>query len=149
MDVIDAPELENASSVTDIKVCSNRVELLSKIGKPLDKGIWWQMQGYFAITGLGHGFVEYCLPDYDDETIEQQKELVLSKYSDKGKIKKLLKQVDEALRYSTMQPHERVYSIEVERDDEAIERIYDLVEYCRKWLKNYHEMHNNLLSKHV
>ncbi len=51
------------------------------------------------------------------------------------------------MRFSDIPLEERVISHIVERDDEAIESVYERIGECRKWLNKYAENHNTFASK--
>jgi len=78
----------------------------------LDKGYYWQMQGYMGLTDRPSASVDYCLLNTPED---------LDKF---------------ALDYSECEMKYRVKSFAVEYDADAVQRIYNRVEDCRDYIKS-------------
>jgi hypothetical protein len=151
LDVIDKPTVEKSTKIFDIKSSQDAESFFEKIDSPFTTGNILQMQGYFGITGIEHGEIVHCLVGEPEDTIDQQEELLFNKMCPDGKhtvefVEAWQKALDSML-YNDIPAKDRLISLPVSRDNEKIDLIYETIIECRKWLMDYHEIHETFTAK--
>ena len=151
LDVIDAETLDKAKSIFDIKSARDSPTFFSKIDEHFTQANIWQMQAYFAITGIEYGEIVHCLVGEPADVIEEQEELLFKKMCPDG-IKTTNFEVawDKAknnMLYNDIPEADRLIGFSVYRDEDAIKLIYDTITECRNWLNEYHERHGKFISQ--
>lgn len=147
IDAFDNEIPDESISVHEIKTTSDRVKFNFRRRYPLDKHNFLQIQGYLAISGKDNAIIHYCLLDYPDSVISEQKELHYKKYiylneSSDGFPEYWEKQ-EMALVHGTVPEKDRIFSCSIDRNEEAIEKIYKKVVDCRTWLVELVEFMEN------
>lgn len=151
LDIIDSPSLETATKILDIKSAGDIKNFYNKIDAPFTPANIYQMQAYFGITGISDGEIVHCLVGEPNDVIEEQKELLFKKWCPDGvENNKFLTEWQKA--YSSMMlldipKKDRIVSKIIDRDDEMIQLIYDTIRACRKWLNEYHQVHEEFTKK--
>lgn len=147
LDVLDAPDLDAATKIMDIKSSVSAESYFCKKDAPFTKANLLQMQGYLAITGKEVGEIVHCLVGYSEETILEQYQLLKEKMCPDGiETKSFLRawaKAESDMRYSYLSPSVRVVGIKVRRDEDCISEIYDTITACREWLNQYHLEHQS------
>ena len=107
-----------------------------------DKGYYWQLQGYMALTGMKTSTVAYCLvntPDgiiYNDmKTTAGQLGLHVDDLPDD-----LVQEMWDSHRYEDIDINIRVKEFVVERNQEDIDAIYKRVELARGYLNDLNQL---------
>lgn len=101
-----------------------------------DKGYYWQLQGYMALTGKESSKVAYCLVDTPDGIIYNDMK------STAGKLglhvddlpDELTQEIWDSHKYTGLDMKVRIKEFEVERDQKSIESIYKRVTLAREYL---------------
>jgi len=141
LDVLDAPTVEGASRVIEIKNSFDIVGFMMISDKELPKSIWYQAQGYMAITDKDVCEVCFCLCDFPDFMIAEQRKIVFDAMCPDGvetdSFLNYWKTAESSMRFSDIPANERIFSRIVHRDEDAISKIYKRVVYCRKWLQEW------------
>jgi len=104
------PDIITPNEIRDTK-CSWDCFTFPLFEQEVDKGYWWQMQGYMALTGRNVAYVDYVLLDTPEE---------LDQY---------------APSYDNVDDKYKIKSFKVERDNDAILSIYERVKECREYIK--------------
>jgi hypothetical protein len=135
-----------SESIIDIKSSWDIETFMDNLGKPLYAGYWWQIQGYLAITGAKIGEVAYCLVNTPPSILNHEKYKLMERLDaatelDSAYIKKE-KELISNMTFDDIPEEDRVIRFLVERDDEAIEKVYRKVEKCREYLAEIEELHN-------
>lgn len=107
-----------------------------------DKGYYWQLQGYMALTGLESSKVAYCLVDTPDGIIFNDMK------STAGKLglhvddlpDELNQEIWDSHKYSDIKINIRVKEFEIERDQKSIDAIYNRVTLAREYLNNLNQL---------
>jgi hypothetical protein len=145
LDVLDAKEIEKSKIIVEVKNCSTLTSFLHAAKEPLPRKIFWQMQGYFAITGKENGIVYNCLVDMPDHVIAEQYDLLVKDLCPDGVITSLFEEEwaekERGFRFNDIPEEERVMPFPIERDEKCIEKIYEKIDICREWLIKYDEIH--------
>ena len=103
------PDIITPKEIRDTK-CSWDCFTFPLFEQEVDKGYWWQMQGYMALTGRNVAYVDYVLLDTPEE---------LDQY---------------APTYDNVKDKYKIKSFKVERDNDAILSIYERVKECREYI---------------
>lgn len=131
--------------VIDVKTSWDIETFMENLGKGLSPLYWWQIQGYFALTGAKSGEVSYCLVDTPAPILNQEKYGLMRRLDVATDENPEYKQA-EAILVNNMTftdiPHkDRRIKFTVERDEEAIGKIYKRVAKCREYLEEIQALH--------
>jgi hypothetical protein len=124
--------------VWDIKTSWNVFTFPHEWTYSLDTGYEWQLQGYMALTGLKKAKLAYCLIDAPSAIISREKQRAEwnSPILDSaGHFDIAMDRIDKLMRYDDIPEEERVFIVDVERDESRINQIYERVELCRKFVE--------------
>jgi len=131
--------------IIDVKTSWDIETFMDVLGKDLSPLYWWQIQGYFALTGAKYGEVSYCLVDTPEVLLNQEKQWLFKRTDAATELNPEYmaaeKELVNNMTFSDMPPAERRIRFTVERDDEAIEKIYKRVVKCREYLAEIEQMH--------
>lgn len=120
--------------VIDVKSSWNMESFLYNIDKELPRNYYWQMQGYMAILELQKAEVHFCLVTTPEHIIQTEIEKrVGEKYS--------AEEIRANLTFDNIPEQERRLRFVVERDDEAIEKLYKRLRKCREYLSTIEQLH--------
>ncbi len=146
-DIIEGSDPYNASFVWDTKLPWDLWTFLSNISDPLDKGYYFQLQGYFALSNAPRGAIAYVLVDTPEEIINQEKYYLLKRMNviseESPEYLEAAAGLEINLIYPDIPLDQKVLIFPVERDEEIIDRIYKKVVKCREFLQYFSEKHNN------
>lgn len=130
------PDIIDENYIIDVKSSWDLETFLTFISKPLPAIYWWQMQGYFSLTGAIRGEISFCLNSTPEHILVREiekkgqhlkypsMEWLLNKYT-----------------YDDIPENERRIRFIIERNDEAISRIPSKVHLAREYLFLLQEMH--------
>lgn len=145
-DLGDNPDIMKSKLIIDIKSNWDLINFLNTINRPLDKGYEKQLSGYKAITGADEAIVAYCLVDCPQMLINDEERRLLyamgSATEESPEYLKKAAKLRNNLTFSEIPQSLRVNKIPVPKID--MNPIYERVEHCRKWLKNFEEIHENM-----
>jgi hypothetical protein len=131
--------------IIDVKTSWDIETFMDCLGKDLSPLYWWQIQGYFPLTGAQSGEVSYCLVDTPEVLLNQEKQWLFKQMDAATGLNPEYmaaeKELVNNMTFSDMPPAERRIRFTVERDDEAIEKIYKRVAKCREYLAEIEQMH--------
>lgn len=128
--ITGTPDIVTANSIIDIKA-SWDCFTFPLFDNELDKGYWWQLQGYMALTGREHAEVVYMLMDTPEDLIEREAKS-LAGWGEYGTEHYLA--VRERLTYDNVPMALRVKSFDVAADPLAVKAIRDRVLLCRDYI---------------
>jgi hypothetical protein len=135
----------NAYYIPDVKSSWDWETFAEVIGNPLNPLYWWQMQGYFDLTGSEEGEVSFCLVNTPDSIIEEEKYRLARRMdaitTESPEYKLAEAMLINNMTFDNIPPIERRIKFEVKRDDAAIEKIHNTVPKCRDYLFELQEMH--------
>jgi hypothetical protein len=148
LDAYSGKSARKASKVIEVKTCANMQSLVNIIGsKDISSMYYWQIMGYLAITGADEGEICHCLVSYPERVIKDEINRFLFKAKsfdfDGEYIQTHIDRIRHNLTFDDIPIHERMYRFKVQRDDDAISRIYEKVKHCRKWLNSFNKLHTN------
>jgi hypothetical protein len=99
----------------------------------------WQGQGYMWLTGSKHFTLAYCLINTPKHLVlDEKKKLawrmgIIDDYDNPEYIE-ASKQIDRNHNFDDIPMQERMFEINIDRDDDKIEAIKERVIQCREWL---------------
>ena len=97
-----------------------------------DKGYWWQLQGYMALTGRTKARLVYTLMDAPPELITD--EARRASYKSELSAQELLDYYTAQMTYSDVDTDLRIKYFDFDRDDKAIEQIKERVGMCQVYI---------------
>jgi len=133
--------------IIDVKTSWDIETFMNVLGENLNALYWWQMQGYFALTGAKRGEVSYCLVNTPESILMKEKYYLAERLNspiDTSVDPEYIRQERELVNNMTFSdiPHkERRIKFTVERDDEAIAKIRKYVIKCREYLAEIEALH--------
>ena len=136
--ITGCPDIIIRDIVKDIKSSWDIYTFFRVHGKKLKQLYYWQMQGYMALTGAKYGVLAYCLIDTPDVLVQDEKRRLQYKMGvidDQNKtFEAACEDLEKLMKYDDIPLHERVYEMPIERNDADIDRIYEQVKECRKYM---------------
>lgn len=138
-DLFIGPIVHESEPIIGIKASWNIHTFFRNHNDRLLKAHYWQLQGYMALTGAQTASMVYCLVNtpqviIQDEVKQLQRQMrVVNPATDKNFLR-AAGELERLAKYDDIPLHERVIDLTVERNDADIERIYDRVKECRKWM---------------
>lgn len=144
-DLFDGESIDKAERVIDIKSSYDIETFLKNITQPLSSTYYWQIQGYLWLTSAPVGVISYCLVNTPESIVNQQAEYLMRKLDVATTENPLYKREYEKLvrnmTFDDIPMEERIIRIEVQRNDDDIEKIYKKVLKCREYLQEFQEKH--------
>lgn len=144
-DIIVSSHDGNTEKIIDIKSSWDGNSLLSNIGSPLNPLYFYQVQGYMALTGAKSAEVAYVLVNMPQEIINGEKNRIFRTMNPATEenidYKKAIHRLEFNMTFDEIPIKERVVRFAVERDEDLINKIYQRVEQCRDWLREFEEIH--------
>lgn len=145
-DVFIGESIYQAEYVYDTKTSWDIETFIDNLGKDLNPLYWWQMQGYLALTGAKRGEVSYCLVNTPEVLLEGEKYALLRRFDvvteEAPEFKIAYNELLNNMTFDDMPIQDKRLKFIVERDDEAIQRIYKRVEKCREYMNEIQELHS-------
>jgi hypothetical protein len=124
--------------VTDIKTSWDIFSFFKAKNEPLNKDYFFQLQGYMSLTGAKSATLAYCLVNTPLNLIEQEKKSLWYKLNcpdlEAYDYLKGCEEIDRLSIYEDIPVNERVFEIEIERDEEIIQAINKRALECREWM---------------
>lgn len=148
--------------VEDVKSSYDIFTFQRAKAKKLEPNYYWQIQGYLYLTGAKLGRIRYCLVNAPASLIDDEKKWLFYKVdhsTEEGqrKYEDRCKQIERNMIYDIelfrkhnpgydlahsvsewvydIPKEERMFTFEVERDEEMIEKINVKVDKCREYIK--------------
>lgn len=152
-DAFDDEDWKKSLFVHEIKTTSNRVKFLNKKRYPVTIHNYLQVQGYMALTDKKKAVIHHCLVDYPESVISEQRNKLFDYFCTDGYETETFldawKEMEAQLRFSNMNPSDRLFSCYIDRDENVIEKIYKKVRLCREWLNDYVEFDKEVESSGI
>lgn len=144
-DLFHGKDVYNSEYIIDVKTSWDIETFLDNLGKDLDEAYWWQIQGYMAITGAKLGEVSYCLVNTPESILNHEryklKERMDSVTEEDPEFIKAENKLKNNMTFDDIPIEQRRLRFLVERDDEAIDKIYRKVAKCREYLSEIEDLH--------
>lgn len=148
IDGADAEFLEEATKIIEVKTADTLNSFTSAIMNDVSTQIYWQAQGYIAMTGKDVVEIANVLTEYPEQVIQEQHRLLYNKYCPNDEVtERFMKIWDIAYKqmmYMDVPIEERIKVRQIERNDSQIELIHEKVEMCWEFLQKMDEHHSKL-----
>jgi hypothetical protein len=107
-----------------------------------DKGYYWQLQGYMALTGMKTSNLAYCLVDTPDGIIFNELRATAAKLGlhVDDLPEELSQEIWDTHKNTEIKPNIRIKEFVVERNQEDIDAIYNRVELARGYLNDLNQL---------
>ena len=138
-DLFTGAMIHDAELIVDVKSSWDIFTFFRNSQAKLNKAYYWQLQGYMALTGAQMAKLVYCLVDtpkpllYDELSRLKWKMGVINPETDEN-YNAACKELERLAKYDDMPIAERIIEIDVPRNDDDIERMYQRVEQCRAYM---------------
>jgi hypothetical protein len=135
--ICGTPDLVEKNEVIDIK-SSYDIFTFFKSKEDINKSYYWQLQAYMCLTGKKTSTLAYCLINTPDCLIQDEKRRLGFKMNiiddvNKDYVEACI-EIDRLMIYDDLPLEEKVHEVTIERNDKDIERMYERVEQCRKYM---------------
>lgn len=138
------PDIIHDDYLIDVKSSFDTSTFFKNLYCGLSDAYWWQMQGYFYLTGIQNGEVSFCLTSTPQAVLDK----IITGLSARG-TKYPEDEIRANFNYDDIPEADRRIKFIVERDDKAISKIPARVHSCRKFLIALEEQrHTPRLAKH-
>lgn len=146
-DLYEGTDILAADRIIDVK-SSWDIYTFSRVRtKEINNLYWWQLQGYMALTGAKTSTLAYCLIDTPEVLINDEKRKLMWKMgviSDTDSTyQEACEELDRNMRFGDIPLEERMIEFTIERDDDAIEEMYDKIKRGRIFLDQLHQSITN------
>lgn len=137
-DLYKGLEIRAADEIIDIKSSWDIYTFFRVHTKPIDKGYYWQLLGYMALTGATSAKLAYCLVNTPELMIlEEERKLFYRMNAGTTENEDYMRACEElrhAMQYDDIPMQERVIEFTIERNQADIDRLYERVKVCREYL---------------
>ncbi len=125
-----------SNEVIDIKSSWSWVTLPLFEEECPNKIYWWQLQGYMALTGRAKARLVYILSDTPIHLIEREARRYCYDNGYDDLDSDIYDMFYADMTYGDVAPSLKLKTFSFEKDENAINQIYDRVEACRYYIKN-------------
>lgn len=157
--IIGTPDIRHKigekRKIIDIKSSWDFATLLANDGGsekwPLNPLYEWQVQGYMALDGASEGEVCYCLVNMPEEFLNSEKKRIyyaMNPVTEEDPIyKQVIAKMENNYTFDEIPIEERIIRFPLIPDPKMIEKIYERVKMCRKWLSDFDKIRTERLTK--
>lgn len=142
-DLYTGESIHNAVSIIDVKSSWDLNSFLANHFSPVNKTYWWQLQSYMALTGAKTAILAYCLIDTPETLINDEKRKLMYKMNcattENEDYIIACEELDKAMKFGDIPMEKKVIEFLIERDDEAIEKLYEAIKKCRLYMQVIHD----------
>lgn len=143
IDGIDAPTIDLATKIVEVKTCFSVKDFMREAVSEIKPSIYWQCQGYMALTGKEVVEVAHVLTAHPEEVIQEQHKLLYDELCPDGEVtERFIKQWDMAYKHMTFEDipiNERILVRRIERDEEAIAEMPIRIEACWQYMAEFQQ----------
>lgn len=137
-DLYEGESITNAELIIDIKSSWDIFTFFRSKTSPLNKLYYWQGQTYMALTGAKKFKLVYCLIKTPFTMIEDEKRKLswsMGVIDPNNKdYQEACQEIDRLMIYDDIDLNERYFEIDIDRNDEDIEKMYQRIKDCREWM---------------
>lgn len=137
-DLFVGEKIYSATEIIDIKSSWDIFTFFRTKTKDVNKMYYWQLMGYMALTGAQKATLAYCLVNTPETLVNDEKRKLHWKMGliddNHPNFVEACEKIDKLSYYDDIPMDERILTIQVERNDADIERIYQRVMECRNWM---------------
>lgn len=149
-DLYEGKDIHHASVIIDTKSSWDAFTFFRNLTKSLDKGYYWQLQGYMALTGAKTSRLAYCLVNTPLIMINDEKRRLMYKMGVISDMDELYleacEELERQMTFDDIPMKDRLIEFTVERNDDDIERLYNTIERSRTYLNElYKRLHPDVI----
>lgn len=129
--------VNNCDELLELKSSWDLFSFFNSKIKQLDNNHYWQVQGYYGLTSAKSAKLAYCLVSSPELLINDEKRRFMWKTGliDENEISdEAFPLIEKNMKFDDIPIKERLHEVFIERDDEAIRKLYKRILQCRKWL---------------
>ena len=138
------PDIITTDTIIDVKTCQDIWTFHDKVGESIPDLYYAQIQAYLWLTGRTRGQIAYCLADATPQMVMDEQLYAFKKgqYVTELSPEYLEKcdQIEKAMIYQDIPLSEKIWVVNVELDQEFIEKIPQKVQKAREFLEEYDKM---------
>jgi hypothetical protein len=138
-DLFEGTEISKAETIIDIKSSWDLYTFTRAKYLSVNKHYWWQLQGYMALTGAYKSILAYCLVNTPEQIINDEKRKLLWKMGviseENSDYKKGCAELEKNMKYDDIPKEERIFEIQINRDEDAINSVYEKIKKCQEYYK--------------
>lgn len=140
-DLFEGETIQSATRITDIKSSWSIHTFFQTMSKAINKGYFWQLQGYMDLTGAKTASLVYCLVNTPEAIVQGEKNSLAWKMAviDRDTDPLYLKAcegIDKENNFDDIPIEERWISFEIARDQASIENAHIRIAECRNFLND-------------
>jgi hypothetical protein len=149
-DLFEGDSIDKAEHVIDAKSCWDIFTFFTAKTKPLDRGYYFQLQGYGALTGAPKLSLAYCLVDTPESLVNEEKYRLLKRMdvltSEDPAYLAAAAELEKNMTYPDIPIEERLQEFTFKRNEEVIKSIYARLDKCRIWLNEFAKKEAKILQ---
>lgn len=135
------PDIVTQDSIIDVKTCQDIWTFHDKVGEPLPDLYYAQIQAYLWLTNRSKGQIAYCLTDATPQMVMDEQLYAFRKGQYVTELSpdylQKCEEIEKAMTYQDIPLSEKIWVVNVELDQEFIEKIPQKVEKARQYLEEY------------
>lgn len=144
------PDIITTDTVIDVKTCQDIWTFHDKVGESIPDLYYAQIQAYLWLTGRTKGQISYCLTDATDQMVVEEQLYAFRKGNYVTELSpdfiQKSKEIEKAMTYQDIPLSEKIWTVNIELDQEFIEKIPQKVEKARQFLQEYDQILQNKSS---
>lgn len=135
------PDVITPDTIIDVKTCQDIWTFHDKVGEPINDNYFAQIQAYMWLTNRSKGQIAFCLTDATPQMVldEQLYAFRKGQYVTELSPEYLEKcqEIEKSMTYQDIPLSEKIWVVNVDLDQEFIEKIPQKVEKARQFLEEY------------
>ena len=132
--IIGTPDIITKETVIDLKSSWNIFTFFRTKQKAVEKMYYWQLQGYMSLTGKENARLVYCLVNTPQVLIDDEIHRLQYKHLSEADAIKARNQIEMNSIFDDIDIQDKIYEIEIKRNNEDIERLHNRIIDCRNWI---------------
>jgi len=128
------PDIITEKTVIDLKSSWDIFTFFRTKQKAVEKMYYWQLQGYMSLTGKENARLAYCLVNTPQVLIDDEIHRLQYKHLSEADAIKARNQIEMNSIFDDIDIQDKIYEIEIKRNNEDIERLHNRIIDCRNWI---------------
>jgi hypothetical protein len=151
-DSYEGETITSATKIIDIKSAWDLFTFHDSKHEKVNKNYYWQMQGYMWLTGATKSTLVYCLINTPDTLIQDQKRRLgwnmgLIDNEASPEYLDACAKIDRNSLFDDIPNSERIFEIEIERNDADIQLLSERIKACRSYMAENYPLLNQQVTK--
>lgn len=135
------PDIITTDTIIDVKTCQDIWTFHDKVGESIPDLYYAQIQAYLWLTGRTRGQIAYCLADATPQMVMDEQLYAFKKGQFVTELSpeylEKCDQIEKAMIYQDIPLSEKIWVVNIELDQEFIEKIPQKVQKAREFLEEY------------